>query len=190
MLDNTVVDMGYWEFKKLYSRRRYPLYYVDEPNVFVLMMFERHRAYRCIVLKESFQSSFRTNLSEQEISDIYEDFTSVGGLRSQAKLTDNLVEAMALGINQTTYKYVSRSDQDIDGSWTSISFDGRCKSFTIDTSIDACVKIDDGDEIQVAHSDGLTLEFDYKLVDPSFMSAPVTQQNAGKMHYFIDGEVL
>jgi hypothetical protein len=191
MLDNQVIDMGYWKFKELKEERDYPICYIEGSKTFTLMMYERHRGYRCQIIKDGFKDSFMTDLTNQQIIDIETDFKSTGGLKEEAKLVEDLMNEAALGINISSYKYKASFDEThrIDDKVTeNIMFEGKCKSIWFKSDKDINFQINNGDVIYVHHGTEYQLEFDYKLVNPTFN---ITSQNGdGWVDYFIDGEVL
>lgn len=203
MLDNKIVDMNYWDFKKLCESRSYPLYYEEDAKTFTLMIFERHRGYRTRIIKEGFQDNFDVSLTKQEISDIYEDFIAIDGLKDNGRLVNKLIDEIAVNINNNTYKYMADTSNNLtieSGVAHTVLFEGKCKSIWFVASVDVRFRIGEGDWIEIKQGAEYQLEFDYKLINPAFIfeaqSSSYSEDedednnNDGTLKYFIDGEVL
>ena len=183
--------MTYWKFKELHQERGYPVCYSESDKTYTLMMYERHRGYRCQVIKNGYEDNFMTELTSQQVLDIETDFKATGGLKESSKLVEDIMNEAAVGINISSYKYKASFDNShriIDLTTEDIPFEGKCKSIWFKSDKDVNFQIDNGDVVYVPHGVEYQLEFDYKLVNPTFN---ITSQNGdGWVDYFIDGEVL
>ena len=191
MLDNQVIDMSYWKFKELLAERDYPLCYVEDTKSFSVLMYERHRGYRCKIIKDGYGSSFNTELTDAQITDIYNDFIATGGIKEQAKLVDDIMNEAAAGINISSYKYKANTEKVknlTEGVTTDITFQGKCKSIWFVSDKDINFQLDNGDVFYVHHGTEHELQFDYKLVNPVFNFTSLNGD--GWVKYYIDGEVL
>jgi hypothetical protein len=191
MLDNQVIDMGYWKFKELYQERNYPMCYSENSKAYTLMMYERHRGYRCKVIKSGYEDSYITDLTSQQVTDVETDFNATGSIKENAKLVEDITNEAALGINVSSFKYNASFKENhriIDLVQDDIPFEGKCKSIWVKSDKDLNFQINNGDVIYVHHGVEYQVEFDYKLVNPVFN---FTSQNGdGWLNYYIDGEVL